>query len=96
MLKKPIERIVIDSFSHGFAFWSLTDILKFVDLCRTLPNAENMCMAWVINRHPQIENIEYHLQHVMDIGVGLTQIDTTYSATIEYSKWHEFIITNAQ
>ena len=43
------NRIVIDSFSNGFAFWSLQDILKFIDLCRSLPNSENQCLLWTIN-----------------------------------------------
>ena len=85
------ERIVIDSFSHGFAFWPITDILKFIDLCRSLPNHQNQCMLWTINSHPHIHDIEYHLQHVMDIGIRLTQSNGSFSTEIEYSKWQSYI-----
>jgi len=87
--KKNVHRIIIDSFSHGFAFWSLTDILRFVDLCRTLHNAKDQCILWSINSHPTIESIEYHLQHVMDIGVRMIQNNGAFSNEITYSKWQK-------
>ncbi|RAP24623.1 hypothetical protein DID73_01450 [Candidatus Marinamargulisbacteria bacterium SCGC AG-343-K17] len=87
---RSFQRIVIDSFSHGFAFWPLVDILKFIDLCRALPNYQNQCMLWTINSHPQIESIEYHLQHVMDIGIRMKQTDGEFLTEIEYSKWQSY------
>ena len=74
----PYNRIVIDSFSNGFAFWSLHDILKFIDLCRSLPNSENQCLLWTINQHPSIETMIYHLAHVMDIGLETSVNDTVF------------------
>ena len=88
--QRSFQRIIIDSFSHGFAFWSLTDILRFIDLCRTLPNHQNQCILWTINSHPQIEAIEYHLQHVMDIGIRMKQHEGEFLTDIEYSKWQSF------
>ena len=88
--KNSIDRIVIDSFSHGFAFWPITDILKFVDLCRTLPNAEQQCILWTINTHPSIEGIMYHLQHAMDIGVLTSVNKGAFKTTVQYSKWQSY------
>ena len=88
------QRIIIDSFSHGFAFWKLTDILKFVDLCRSLSNAENQCMLWTINHHERIETTIYHLAHVMDIGIRTECQNGTFTTVIEFSKWQSYINDN--
>ena len=85
--RRSYERIVFDSFSHGFAFWSLIDILKFIDLCRSLPNNEHQRLLWTINSHPQNQDLEYHLQHVMDIGIRMTQSNGAFSTQVTYSKW---------
>ena len=86
--KKNVHRIIIDSFSHGFAFWSLTDIL-----CRRFVSNLTQCKRSVhfmsINSHPTIESIEYHLQHVMDIGVRMIQNNGAFSNEITYSKWQK-------
>ena len=89
--KKSIDRIVIDSFSHGFAFWPIKDILKFVDLCRTLPNCEQQCILWTINTHASIEAMLYHLQHAMDIGISTSVNDGAFVSTVQYSKWQSYI-----
>ncbi|MEK9728024.1 MAG: response regulator [Candidatus Margulisiibacteriota bacterium] len=88
--KQSYQRIVIDSFSHGFAFWSQTDILKFVDLCRSLPNNEQQCVLWTINQHPTIDTLIYHLNHVMDIGIETTFDGQNFKSDVTYSKWQSF------
>ncbi|MGA0241896.1 MAG: response regulator [Candidatus Marinamargulisbacteria bacterium] len=88
--QRPIQRIVIDSFSHGLAFWPLPDILKFVDLCRSLPNAEHQCILWTLNQHPSIETIIYHLAHVMDIGIRTQLEHGKFKTIIEFSKWQSY------
>lgn len=85
--KQPYDRIIIDSFSHGFPFWSTLDILQFVDLCRSLPNCDKQCMLWTMNRHPQHHDLEYHLQHVMDIGITIAQSNGSWFPKLTYSKW---------
>jgi twitching motility two-component system response regulator PilG len=85
--KKSIDRLVIDSFSHGFHFWSMLDILKFVDLCRSLTNARNMCVLFTINQHPVTSAIEYHLDQVMDIGIEVSKKNEVFYQNVKYSKW---------
>ena len=85
--KKNVHRIIIDSFSHGFAFWSLTDILRFVDLCRTLHNAKDQCILWSINSHPTIESIEYIATRHGYWGEN-DQNNGAFSV-ITYSKWQK-------
>ena len=85
--KQSYQRIIIDSFSHGFAFWSQTDILKFIDLCRSLPNNEQQCILWTINQHPSIDTLIYHLNHVMDIGIETSFNGGEFNALVNYSKW---------
>jgi CheY-like chemotaxis protein len=85
----PYQRIVLDSFSHGFPFWSITEILKCIDLCRTLPNHTHQCIVWTINDHPSIDTWIYHLSHVMDIGIQMDP-DTLANPIVEYAKWQSF------
>lgn len=88
--KFPFNRIIIDSFSNGFAFWSLHDTLKFIDLCRSLPNSENQCVLWTINQHSSIETLIYHLAHVMDIGLKTSVDNGNFSTKVEFSKWQSY------
>ena len=89
--KKSFQRIIIDSFSHGFAFWSLKDMLKLIDLCRTLPNFENQCILWNVHQHPSVENIIYHLQHAMDIGIQVIADNHKIKPVATFSKWQPIL-----
>ena len=65
----------------------MKDILKFIDLCRHLPNAENQCVLWTINYHDSIATELYHLQHVMDIGIKTIAENKSFNSTIQFAKW---------
>ncbi len=84
---QPFNRIVFDSFSIGFAFWPIKPLLQFFDLCRTLPNASKQCLLWSINSHPHIQDIVYHLNHVVDIGIELSQTNEGIIPHLRFSKW---------
>ena len=87
----PIQRIVIDSISHGTAFWSTKDILTFINLCRSLPNFDQQCILWTFNSHACIDELEFHLSNCMDIGLSLIHSNhNIYRGTIDFSKWHPF------
>lgn len=85
--KRSFKRIVIDSISHGLAFWSLQDLTKFVDLCRSLPNANQQSVLFLMDAHSQFESLQYHLQQMMDIGISTSRTTEGFDATIAFSKW---------
>jgi CheY-like chemotaxis protein len=84
--QRPIHRIVIDGLHQGFPFWDIKDILKFIDLCKTLPNNENQIMLWTSFTHPKLSLHKFYIQNVMDIGIQLTHKDSTDNITLYFNR----------
>jgi CheY-like chemotaxis protein len=84
--QRPIHRIVIDGLHHGYPFWSIKDILKFINLCRDLPNHKEQVMLWTSYTHPKLTLHEFYIQNVMDIGIQLTNEASPDNAMLDFNK----------
>lgn len=80
-----VSHILMESFSLGFPFWDITDILQFVQLCRQLQHRP--CILFSISH---LSCLSTHIETItqpMDIVIETTHQNNKTIHSVTQSKW---------